>query len=469
MKLLFASAEIFPFAKSGGLADIAWALPKVLNQRGDVTAVMPLYRCIDRAHYAIESTGEQFLLSFGGVSYRVELFTTHWDGLNVLFVYNEELCERDELYGPPGEGYADNDVRFAIFSHALVEIVKRDGFDLLHLNDWHTALTALLARDAGITAKIVYTIHNLAYQGIFPKSSMERTGVDPKHFCMEEIEFYGQVNWMKAGIGYADVVTTVSPSYAVEIQTPEYGCGLDGFLRFHHKKLVGILNGIDTKLFNPSNDPALPATYSEASKRGKLVCKRAFLREIGVEKITRALFIFIGRFVEQKGVDLIIESAEEIAKRPLTLAILGAGDERYHTALQQLAQTYPNIHLYIGYDEVRSHRMYAGADFLLMPSRFEPCGLNQMIAMRYGTIPLVHGVGGLRDTVHPIIPRKRVCGMGFVFDAMTKEALLQSIDEALELYAKRSKLNTIRTFNMGCDFSIQKCAESYLKLYERLL
>jgi len=469
MKLLFASAEIFPFAKSGGLADIAWALPRVLIEKINVTAVIPLYLCIDKTHYDIHSTGEHFVLSFGGNFYDIELFTTTWDGVKVIFVYNEQLCNRDYLYGPPGGGYADNDVRFAIFCHAIVKIAKRNMFDLLHLNDWHTALAALLARNAGIRTKIVYTIHNLAYQGIFPKSSMDRTGIEQKHFRMEEIEFYGQVNWMKAGIGNADAVTTVSPNYAAQIQTPEFGCGLDGFLRVHSEKLTGILNGIDTKLFDPSTDSVLPAKYSKTSKRGKSVCKKRFLSEIEIGQFTLPLFIFIGRFVEQKGLDLIIEAVEEMLNRPLLFTMLGDGEEKYHSALQKVAQKESNFYLRFGYDEAFAHKMYAAADFLVMPSLFEPCGLNQMIAMRYGTIPIVHKTGGLRDSVHQIIPRKRVCGMGFVFEEMTKEEFLQSIDDALELYSNRSKLNSIRTFNMSCDFSIQKCAKEYLKLYESLL
>jgi len=469
MKLLFASAEISPFAKSGGLADISLALSKLLNKKSDVTAIMPLYKCIDRTHYDIRSTGECFNLYFGGVSYDIELFTTTIEGLKVVFVYNELLCERDFLYGHSGEGYEDNDLRFAIFCHAIVEIVKRDFFDILHLNDWHTALAALLVRDAGLSTKIVYTIHNLAYQGLFPKSSMVRTGIDPKHFRMEEVEFYGQVNWMKAGIGNADAVTTVSPSYAVQIQTPEFGCGLDGFLRVHSEKLTGILNGIDTKLFDPSTDPALPATYSKTSKRGKMVCKKSFFREIEMDQSRFPLFIFIGRFVEQKGLELIIESLEEMLKRPLVFAMLGDGEEKYHSALQKVAQKESNFHLHFGYDEAFAHKMYASADFLVMPSLFEPCGLNQMISMRYGTIPLVHKTGGLKDTVHQIIPRKRVCGMGFIFDKMKKDLFLQSIDSAIKLYVNRRKLNSIRTFNMSCDFSIQKCAKEYLKLYESLL
>ncbi|WOE69176.1 glycogen/starch synthase [Hydrogenimonas thermophila] len=469
MKLLFASAEIFPFAKSGGLADISFALSKALNKKNSVTAIMPLYRCIDKTHYDIRSTGECFNLYFWGVSYDIELFTTTIEDLKVVFIYNELLCERDFLYGPSTEGYEDNDLRFAIFCHAIVEIVKRGFFEILHLNDWHTALAALLARDAGVNTKIIYTIHNLAYQGLFPKSSMVSTGIDPKHFRMEEVEFYGEVNWMKAGIGNADAVTTVSPSYAVQIQTPEFGCGLDGFLRVHREKLTGILNGIDTKLFDPSTDPMLPSTYSKTSKRGKSVCKKRFFREIEIDQSTLPLFIFIGRFVEQKGLELIIEAIEEMLKRPLVFAMLGDGEEKYHSALQKVAKKESNFHLHFGYDETLAHKMYAAADFLVMPSLFEPCGLNQMIAMRYGTIPLVHKTGGLRDTVHQIIPRKRVCGMGFVFDKMTKEVFLQSIDDALELYANRSKLNSIRTFNMSCDFSIQKCAKEYLKLYESLL
>ncbi len=469
MKILFASAEIFPFAKSGGLADISYALPKAMRELADVTTLMPLYRFIDKERYGIRPTGEHFTLRFGGTGYDVELFKGGWEAEEAVFVYNPLLCDRDHLYGPPGEGYEDNDLRFAIFCHAIVETARRYAFTLLHLNDWHTAPAALLARDAGLRAKSVFTIHNLAYQGIFPPESLKRTGIAQRHFCMEELEFFGQVNWMKGGIAHADAVTTVSPSYAVEIQEPEYGCGLDGFLRKHNRKLKGILNGIDTEVFNPSSDAALPENYDEKSLEGKDICKRRFLGEINIDKYEYPLFVFIGRFVEQKGIDLLIDTIEEAAKRPIVLALLGDGSESVKHAVEEAVRSKETLYCRFGYDEAFSHRMYAAADFLLMPSRFEPCGLNQMIAMRYGTIPLVHGVGGLRDTVHKIEPSQRICGQGFVFTQMKPASLLAAMDDAVKLYHDKNAFKQIRAFDMRCDFSVKRCAKEYLKLYEGLV
>ncbi len=469
MRLLFAAAEIFPYAKSGGLADIAHALTKELAESVDVTAVMPLYASIDKKLHSIRPTGKRFSFKIADASYDVELFKGN-DGLReTIFIYNPTLCDRKGLYGPPGGAYEDNDVRFMIFCKAIVEIARSYSFDILHLNDWHTAMAALLARKSALRCKIVFTIHNLAYQGLFPKESLERTGVSKKHFNMEELEFYGQVNWMKGAIAHADAVTTVSPSYAVEIQEAEFGCGLDGFLRKHSRKLVGILNGIDTNIYDPSRDPALAANYSHNDLKGKEVCKKALLDEIDIKKYEQPLFIFIGRFVEQKGVGLIAEAMEEMAKRPMTVAILGEGEKSLESELEKCAEKYPDVSLRLGYDEELSHRMYAAADFLLMPSRFEPCGLNQMIAMRYGTVPIVHSVGGLRDTVHPINFKNCMCGAGFVFERFERSHFLKAVEDALELYSKRGRLKRVGVFDMKCDFSIKKCAKSYLELYGRLL
>jgi len=469
MKTLFAAAEIFPFAKSGGLADVAHALPKALAARIDTVAVMPLYRFIDKERYGIEPTGEGFTLALDGALHAVEYFAAIHEGVKHLFVYNETLCDVDHLYGPPGGSYDDNDLRFAIFCHALVDLAQRLGIDLLHLNDWHTALAAPLLGERGLPVRSVYTIHNLAYQGIFPPSTMSRTGIAPHHFTMEDMEFYGSLNWMKGGIRHSDAVTTVSPGYALEIQRSEFGCGLDGFLRKHRQKLHGILNGIDYELYDPQSDTAIPYRFGPGRLANKSRCKRAYLKEIDIDKYEHPLFVFIGRFVEQKGLDWIVDALDTIGTMPMTLAILGEGEARYHRLLEAAAERYDNVHLRFGYDESLSHRMYAAADFLLMPSRFEPCGLNQMIAMRYGTIPVVRRVGGLRDTVHDWRNGEPVCGKGVGFDAPEASAMLAAIEEALELYAVRNRFNRIRKFDMGCDFSIEKCAARYLELYRSLL
>jgi len=434
-----------------------------------VTAAMPLYSFIEKDRFGIRATGERFVLKIGTERYDIEIFAGKREGAETVFVYNTLLCDRDYLYGPPGEGYDDNDIRFSIFCHAIVELARKHSFDLLHLNDWHTAPAVVLARDAGLRAKVIFTIHNLAYQGVFEPASLKRTGIAERHFNMEECEFYGRVNWLKCGIAHADIVTTVSPSYAVEIQEAEYGCGLDGFLRRHKEKLRGILNGIDTEFFDPSNDPALPVHYGTGTLEGKSLCKKEFLDEIDIDKYELPLFIFVGRFTEQKGLDLIVDSAAETAKRPMILVLLGEGEESYHKQLQELADRHRNIVVRFGYDEELSHRMYAAADFLLMPSRFEPCGLNQMIAMRYGTVPVVHAVGGLRDTVHPLDSSVDMCGLGFLFESMDSSALLECVDSAISIYSKKTVLDRVKEFNMECDFSIDRCAAHYLELYRSLL
>ncbi|WP_201353311.1 glycogen synthase [Hydrogenimonas urashimensis] len=469
MKLLFAAAEMFPFAKSGGLADIAHALPKALANKIEVTAVMPLYRFVDRERYGIEPTGEHFTFQIGGATRTAEIFSAIHDGVLHLFVYNEALSDKEGIYGPPGGCYPDNDIRFALFCHAVAELSKRLGVHIVHLNDWHTALAAPLLKERGIAAKTVYTIHNLAYQGIFPAESLAGIGLSPHHFTMKDMEFYGAINWMKGGIRHSDLVTTVSPSYALEIQRAEYGCGLDGFICEHRHKLYGILNGIDEAFYDPSSDPALPFHFSKKRLLNKKRCKKAYLEEIDINKYEFPLFVFIGRFVEQKGLDWIIEAIDTIGEMPLFLSILGSGDARYHALLEEAAKRHERIVVRFGYDETLSHRMYAAADFLLMPSLFEPCGLNQMIAMRYGTIPVVHRVGGLRDTVHAWHAKEPLCGKGIFFEESDATAMVSAMKEALDLYAKKPRFNRVRSFDMVCDFSIRKCAEHYLSLYRRLV
>ncbi len=465
MRLLFASAEIYPYSKTGGLADVAKALPAALARFCDVVSVTPLYRFIDRTRYGIRPMCRELSLDFGGREYRVSLWEAEREGVRHLFVYHPLLCERDHPYAPDEKGKDDSALRFAVFSHAVTALA--DDFDLVHLNDWHTALAAVLMKDGGVEAKTLFTIHNLAYQGVFDAKVMRKIGLDPRHFTMEDMEFYGRLNWMKGAIAHADAVTTVSPAYAKEIQTPAFGCGLEGFLRKHAAKFTGILNGIDTDFFDPAADPALPAPYDADDTTGKAACKKAMLSELDIKEYENPFFIFIGRFVEQKGIDLIIEALDGLAQKPMTLMILGEGDPRFGEAAEKAAAEYPAIRAFLGYDENLSHRLYAAADFLLMPSRFEPCGLNQMIAMRYGTLPVVHAVGGLKDTVRDY-EKEKICGLGIPFDEASAQSLVDAVDRALALYADRDRFEKLRRFDMGCDFSIDRCAQNYWKLYEKL-
>ena len=466
-KLLFAASEVYPFAKSGGLADVAYSLPRALISTYDVHVIMPLYAFVDRKVFAIEALGEPFDVVMGGIVYPVALYTCHYQGLDYYFIYSALLCDREYLYGPPESGYEDNAVRFGLFNHALRVLLKREQYAIAHLNDWQSALLPLLlSEDKTIQTKTVFTIHNLAYQGIFEKKVLKMLGIDERYFTMDGLEFYTQVNFMKAGIAFADAITTVSPNYAKEILTSEFGCGLEGFLQQHSHKLSGIVNGIDTEHFSPSKDPMLRSPYVDL--RGKAVNKRAYLKEIKLKDHKKPLFIFIGRFTWQKGMELFIEALPKIASQECNIAILGEGEEKYHDALKAVSREYANIHLAFGYDEFLSHRMYAAGDFFLMPSLFEPCGLTQMIAMHYGQMPVVHHVGGLVDTVHHYedFDVKTGNGYGIVFSKPSASALLTAIDQALDIYEMKTEYNKIVKHNMTCDFSWQEGAASYVKLYK---
>lgn len=469
LRLLFAASEVYPFAKSGGLADVAHSLPRALNRgKYDVHVIMPLYQFIDRKRFNITTMNEHFTIRMGGISYPVELYGCQFEGVDYRFIYAPLLCDRKFLYGPPESGYEDNAIRFGIFNYAMLAVLKRHKYTVVHLNDWQSALLPLLIKEEkNIHTKTLFTIHNLAYQGTFESSVLSKLGIDTKYFAMDGLEFYGQINFMKAGIAYADRITTVSPTYAKEILTEKFGCGLEGFLQIHHKKLTGIVNGIDTEHFSPSDDKVLLTPYRDL--RGKAVNKKAYLKEINLQGIKKPLFIFIGRFTWQKGMDLLIEILPKLALLECNIAILGEGEAKYHDALKEIVNEYENIHLNLGYNESLSHRMYAAGDFFLMPSLFEPCGLAQMIAMHYGQMPVVNHVGGLADTVHHYqdFDARTAKGYGIVFSKSSTSSLPKAVDQAFTLY-KTDKVhyNKIIKHNMRCDFSWKESAKAYIKLYQ---
>lgn len=467
-RLLFASSEVYPFVKTGGLADVSHALPKALNEAYDLCVVLPLYAQIDRSRYGI-SRLKTFDLVMGGIVYTIELYQTSYEGVEYRFIYEQTLCEREYLYGTPECGYEDNHIRFALFSHAVTRLLRDESYAIAHLNDWQCALTALLAKeDDSIATKIVYTIHNLAYQGVFPPSALDQIGVGKEYFTMDALEFYDQVNFMKAGIAYADSITTVSPTYAKEILTPEFGCGLEGFLDVHRRKLHGILNGIDSDHFSPLHDKALIEPYANA--KGKKASKNDLLKHLGLKGATKPLLVFIGRFTHQKGMDILIDALPKIAELECNVALLGEGEESHYESLDALTKRYPNVRLTFGYDESFSHRMYAAADFLLMPSLYEPCGLNQLIAFAYGALPIVSKVGGLADTVKKIEsfdPDKR-SGFGIVFPAGSSKAFFSAVKKGIELYADKKHFESVLNHNMACDYSWSNSAKAYDSIYKRL-
>lgn len=467
--LLFVASEVYPFVKTGGLADVAHSLPRALSGEYAVRVVMPLYKGIERERFGIVALEENFNLSMGGIDYPVEFYGCTYEGIDYRFIYSPLLCDREFLYGSPERGYEDNDIRFGIFNYAVVELLKKDPYAIVHLNDWQSALVPLLMKQEGrLLAKTLYTIHNLAYQGNFDASALHKLGINTEYFTMEGVEFHGMVSFMKAGIAYCDRVTTVSPTYAKEILKPEFGCGLEGFLSHHRSKLVGIRNGIDAEHFSPVNDPALVQSYSDMS--GKAPNKKDFLKQRGLIGIKKPLFVFIGRFVSQKGLDLLIETLPKMAALECNIALLGEGEARYGEALNAIAKKCSNVHLTFGYDESLSRRMYAAADFLLMPSVFEPCGLNQLIAMSYGAVPVVRLVGGLADTVRNIekYDSEKRDGFGIVFTKQTGRSFMHAINRAMELYRDKQSYGEIVNHNMKCDFSWKESAKHYVSLYKKL-
>ncbi len=400
-------------------------------------------------------------------SYDVEVYSSIYNGVKTYFLDLKIFSKSDEFYTSKSGSYSNANVKFGFFCKAVVEFARLLNIDILHLNDWHTALCALLVKEYMLNIKTVLTIHNLAYQGVFEKSTLEQIGINQNHFNMDSLEFYDKVNFLKAGIAFSDAVTTVSKQYAKEIQTEANGCGLHSFLKMHSNKLTGIVNGIDYGLFNPKTDQALNIKYDQNSLNLKEQNKLSLLKESGLTDEKKPLFVMISRLVEQKGFDLIIEAMDEILKKDINLLILSEpSDGVYKNRLELGAKKYKNFSLFFTYDEEFSHRIYAGADFLLMPSRFEPCGLNQMIAMRYATLPVVSGVGGLLDTVHE---KPDKCGRGIVIEKQTKESLLEAIERSIEIYNTKETLFEILKFNMECDFSFAKGANIYKKLYNRLV
>ena len=470
LSLLFVASEVYPFAKTGGLADVTHSLPRALRSAYDVSVVMPLYQSIERKRFEIVALEEKFNLSIGGTEYPVELYGCTHDGIDYRFIYSPLLCDREFLYGSPQCGYDDNDIRFGIFNYAIVALLKRHPYAIAHLNDWQSALVPLLIKQDGtIPTKTLFTIHNLSYQGNFDSSTLHKLGISEEYFTMDGLEFHGMVSFMKAGIAYCDRLTTVSPTYAKEILKSEFGCGLEGFLSHHRSKLTGILNGIDTEYFSPVNNQALVQSYSDIS--GKALNKKDFLKQAGLKGTKKPLFIFIGRFVSQKGMDLLIEVLPKIALLECNIAVLGDGERHYCDALNAIAQKHANVHLTIGYDETLSHRMYAASDFLLMPSLYEPCGLNQLIAMSYGSVPVVHLVGGLADTVRNIdkYESEKQDGFGIVFTRPSAKFFINAINRAMELYGDKRSYSEIVNHNMKCDFSWKKSVKHYLSLYKKII
>ena len=464
------SSEAQPFAKTGGLADVLGALPPALARRGwDASVVLPKYRGVSAG-----SRVDAFPLSIGGFTHNVAIDEAPMaDGAKALLIDCPELFDRDTLYGPNNTEYPDNPRRFALLCRAALELIARRGKapDVVHVHDWQAALTPVFLQSLYAShpvlggLKSVLTIHNLAYQGNFPPDWIPRLDLAWDQFRIDRMEYWDQVSFLKGGINAADWITTVSPRYAQEIQTPEGGFGFDGIIRARGDRLTGILNGIDTREWDPSRDPHLPKPFDVDDRAGKAAAKAEVLRRYRMphddDAIASPLIGMVSRMVDQKGLDLIAALADELPQLA-SFVILGTGEPHYQDFWRRLSAANPDrIGAVIGFDESLAHLIEAGSDMFLMPSRFEPCGLNQMYSLRYGTIPIVRAVGGLADTV--------IDGWnGFVVPQHTPGSLLVTIRRALTAFADQPAWQAMQTAGMRQDHSWDRSAAEYVKIYDRL-
>jgi starch synthase len=480
MKVLLTSSEVHPYSKTGGLGDMIASLGKGLAQLGHaVTLISPLYRGIAESFPELKSSGKSVSVSQGGQTRTGDLWQLEVEpNLKLVFVDQPEYFDRAALYSIDGADYPDNAERFIFFSKAVLQVTQQaeTSFDILHAHDWQTALlAALVAAERrqtgwGRDLSTCLTVHNLAYQGVFPAAAFSLTGLPQEFFTTETSEFYGQFNCLKAGLATADALTTVSPRYAEEIRTPEFGCGLDGLLVKRGAALSGILNGVDYEEWQTFRNPHLKAPYSLKSLAGKRANKLALQEELGLAPDPNApLFGSVTRLVEQKGVDLTLAALEELLPRTsLQYAMLGSGDPRFEHAYEDLARRHPgHVAVQFGYHNGLAHRIEAGSDFYLMPSRFEPCGLNQLYSLRYGSIPIVRSVGGLADSVVDLTESEEHA-TGIKFSEANGAALAHAIRKALCLYDEPDLMKHFQRNGMTLDYSNCRSAKAYSELYERL-
>jgi starch synthase len=480
MKILLASSEVHPYSKTGGLADMVGALAKALVRAGHrVGIVTPLYLGVRERLSELKRQDMALDLPLGVRSVRAEVWTLDpAPDLTIYFVDQPGFYQREGLYQKDGIDYPDNAERFLFLSKAVAHLALSLDWkpDLVHLNDWQVAFAALFLQHQRRLAgsqdvpRTCLTIHNLAYQGVFPASHYVLTNLPWDYFVPSGVEFYGQFNCLKAGLCCADVLTAVSPRYAREITTPEFGCGLDGLLRERQATLFGILNGVDYEEWNPTHNPFLRHSYSAEDLCGKAANKVELQAEFGLPAdATIPLFGSIGRMVEQKGVDIMLTALQEMLNSNIQFIQLGSGSAGFQRAFQELSRRFPtSASVRIGFDEGLSHRIEAGCDFFLMPSRFEPCGLNQMYSMRYATIPVVRATGGLDDTV--IDPREDLArANGIKFHEYSGRALAKAIRKALALYETPELLHQFRLNAIAANFSWTRIAAQFVEVYQRAL
>ncbi len=469
MKVVQISSEIVPFSKTGGLADVAGSLPKALASLGlEVALITPYYKCIKEQALKTENVPVKLKEGY------VICHKMKPQNIPVYFIANDKYFDREELYSLSNGDYKDNCERFSFFCQAAADLLIQLKYepDIIHCHDWQSALIPVYMKTTHSNyfrkTRSVFTIHNMAYQGLFDQHEMVKTGLDWKHFNWKELEYYGRLNLLKGGLIFADAITTVSPTYSSQIKTQEYGCGMDGVLRERAQSLVGILNGVDYTEWDPATDKNIASNYSLESITGKSKCKRALQTKCGFDVAAdRPVAGLIGRLAEQKGIDIIVQAKEELEKFDCQFVILGSGEQRYIDILQKMGR---NFSVTIQFNNKFAHEIYAGADMLLMPSRFEPCGLNQIYAMKYGTVPVVHNTGGLADTIVNTTPLslENHTANGFSFTGHTSSALVNTLTRAILFYQDKSLWKRIVKNCMKQDFSWDKSALKYVELYNRL-
>jgi len=478
MNIAFLASEVIPYAKTGGLADVAGALPKFLSKLGaDVRVFMPLYREVRKKNLPLEPVLDDAALDMGGKRVTFSVFAHRAGGLSVLFIDQAAYFDRDQLYGTAAGDYPDNAERFAFFSRASLETMRATGFrpDVVHGHDWQAAaafayLKFSYADDPFFAGtRSLFTIHNLAYQGLFEKDVLGRIGLPKSLFNMNDLEFYGKVNTLKAGILYATAVTTVSPRYSREIQTPEFGCGLDGLLRHRADALHGILNGVDYQDWDPATDRLIPRNFGPADLTGKKDCRAELVRMFGLEApADLPVAGMVTRLAGQKGLDIVCEALDSLFGLGLTFVILGTGDPKIQDFLLAAQKKHPaRLGLKIAFDERIAHTIYAGSDIFLIPSRYEPCGLTQMYAMKYGTVPVVRATGGLEDSVQEFDAQTK-SGNGFKFAEAEPGPLLDATARAVGAFRRQAEWSVLVKNALSADFSWERSAAAYLDLYRKI-
>jgi starch synthase len=488
INILYVVAEAVPFAKTGGLADVAGALPQTVKELGhEIRIMMPKYSTFSERKYKVHDVIrlKDIVIPLGessiSTSVKSAFITSSKVKVQVYFLGNDKLYGRDGLYVNPytKKDYADNDERFTFLCKGTLETLKKLGWkpDIIHCNDWQTGLIPAylktIYRDDPFfkKTKTIYTVHNLAYQGIFPKESFNKTGLPKEIFTPEGVEFFGKFNFMKAGIVYADIVNTVSEKYAQEIRSKEeFGCGLEKLLEKRKKDLYGIVNGVDYSVWNPATDDMIPAKYTAATLTKKADNKKALLQKFNLKYDENIPVIgIISRLADQKGFDLIGDVIKELMSLDLQIVILGTGEKKYHELFQKIHDKYPDkFGVHLGFSESLAHLIEAGSDMFLMPSKYEPCGLNQIYSLKYGTVPIVRATGGLEDTIENIDPLTGT-GTGFKFTKYKDTELLKTIKKALKVYQDKKIWTKIMKNGMGKDFSWEISAKKYLSLYKKLL